>query len=135
MLCKRSGRGDCGMFCPWACIAVGIGMWFILFRMCSAEGIFCRKDADNTGETLVADNRFVIFADNIDTKSLCKYSGLESQTSVKETYQGRCQLTRAVNIKSHFRIESFIVKEFYIVFSSSMKLYTQQQHINLYTRV
>ena len=104
-------------------------------RTCSDEGIFCHKDADNTGETLVADNRFVIFADNIDTKSLCKYSGLESQTSVKETYQGRCQLTRAVNIKSHFRIESFIVKEFYIVFSSSMKLYTQQQHINQYTRV
>ena len=67
---------------------MGIGIWFILLRTCSDEGIFFRKDADNTGKTLVANNWFVIFADKIDTESLCKYSGLESQTSVKETYPG-----------------------------------------------
>jgi|SRR5882762_9332984 len=114
------------MFCPWACIAVGIGMWFILLHTCSDKGIFFHKDADNTGKTLVANNWFVIFVDKIDTESLCKYSGLESQTSVKETYPGQCQLTRAVNIKSHSRIESFIVKEFSIIFPSSMQLYTIQ---------
>jgi len=101
MPCKRSGRGDCGMFCPRACVAVGMGVWFIVLRTCSDEGIFCRKGADNSGGTLVADNRFVIFTDNIDTKFLCKYSGPKSQTRVKETYSGRCQPIGAVNIKSH----------------------------------
>jgi hypothetical protein len=103
------------MFCPRACVAVGIGVWFIVLRTCSDEGIFCRKGADNSGGTLVADNRFVIFTDDIDTKFLCKYSGLRSQTSVKETYSGRCQPIGAVNIKSHSRIEPFIVKELSVI--------------------
>jgi hypothetical protein len=136
MSCKRSDREDCGMFCPCACVAVGIGVWLILVCTCSDKGIFCRKDADNTGGTLVADNCFVIFTDNIDTEFLCKYSGLESQTSVKKTYPRRFQLTGAVNIKSHSRIESFTVKALSIIFPSwsSMQLYTIRSSAT-YTRV
>ena len=80
--------------------------------------ILCRQlvtmgicGADDTGRTLVGDNRFVIFTDNIDTESLWKCSGLGSQTSVKGTYLGRCQLNGAVNLKSSSRIESFAIKE------------------------
>src|SRR5882762_1284602 len=83
MPCRQSGRGDCSMFCPWACVAVGINMWLILLWTCSNKGIFCHKDADNMDGTLVADNHFVIF-----TTILILNSYANTKRTLAHKYQG-----------------------------------------------